>query len=226
MSEITLYTDSRFPCPQRLALVIHELGIKPKNIQETDILKSEHKTPEFLKLNPSGAVPCIRDDQENPPLHLSESRAIARYLAHRYRCNGDGLSVLVPDFNDPVALAKFEEGASIELTAFDATANRLVFEEYFKPTYFHRDPDRSMAESLRVQLGHVFDTLEQRLKDQPFMAGQELTVVDLFYLPYMFHLTRQVWQSCLEDRPRLQSWWSKMTKLGAFQAVLINAVTK
>lgn len=91
------------------------------------------QTPEFLAVNPSGAVPCIRDDDTSPPLHLSESRAIARYLAHRYGRQGKGVHRLIPDADDTVALAKFEEAASIELTAFDATANRLVFEEYFKP---------------------------------------------------------------------------------------------
>ncbi|OAQ59633.1 hypothetical protein VFPPC_03848 [Pochonia chlamydosporia 170] len=222
MSEITLFTDSRFPCPQRLRLVIQQLGVQLKDIKEIDILKAEHKTPEFKKLNPSGAVPCVRDDQDNPPLCLSESRAIARYLASRYRHDGDYSDALVPDPNNFVELAKFEEGASIELTAFDAAANKLVFEEYFKPKFFNQKPDQPVAESLRVQLDRVFGILETRLSSQPYMAGMKLTIVDLFYLPYMFHLTREVWPSCLENRPNLQSWWNKMTKLDAFQAVLVD----
>lgn len=83
-------------------------------------------------MNPSGAVPFIRDDSEDPALYLGESRAIARYLVHRYGEAGTGSS-LMPDPRDMVAVAKFEEGASIELTSFDVVANRLVFEEYFKP---------------------------------------------------------------------------------------------
>lgn len=78
-------------------------------------------------------MPCIRDDAEDPPLFVSESRAIARYLAFRYGETGNEETRLLPNARDPVALAKFEEGASIELTLFDPAANRLVFEEYFKP---------------------------------------------------------------------------------------------
>jgi glutathione S-transferase len=63
---------------------------------------------------------------------LTESRAIARYLAHAYGSN-DASASLLPDPNDVVAIAKFEEAASIELTSFDAAANQLVFEELFKP---------------------------------------------------------------------------------------------
>lgn len=88
-----------------------------------------------MKLNPFGAVPFIRDDAHYPPLMLAESRAIARYLALAYGSNDTSASLL-PDPTDVVAIAKFEEAASIELTSFDASANQLVFEELFKPFVF------------------------------------------------------------------------------------------
>lgn len=43
MSQLTLYTDSRFPCPQRLQLVILELGLNITNIHEVDIIKREQQ---------------------------------------------------------------------------------------------------------------------------------------------------------------------------------------
>lgn len=43
MSRITLFTDSRLPCPQRLLLTIHELGLQINDIREVDISKFEHK---------------------------------------------------------------------------------------------------------------------------------------------------------------------------------------
>jgi hypothetical protein len=43
MSQITLFTDSRLPCPQRLLLTIHELGLQVNNVREVDISKLEHK---------------------------------------------------------------------------------------------------------------------------------------------------------------------------------------
>lgn len=43
MSQITLFTDSRLPCPQRLLLTIHELGLQINDIREVDISKFEHK---------------------------------------------------------------------------------------------------------------------------------------------------------------------------------------
>jgi len=43
MSQLTLFTDSRFPCPQRLQLVIFELGLKITNIHQLDIIKREQQ---------------------------------------------------------------------------------------------------------------------------------------------------------------------------------------
>jgi len=59
---------------------------------------------------------------------LYESRAMARFLAIKH-----GRGRLIPDYGDICAVAQFEQAASIELTSFDAVANRLVFEAFFKP---------------------------------------------------------------------------------------------
>jgi glutathione S-transferase len=61
-------------------------------------------------------------------LILSESRAIVQYLATGY-----GNGKLMPNPLDIRATARFEQAASIELTAFDVHAHRLVLEEHFKP---------------------------------------------------------------------------------------------
>ena len=41
----------------------------------------EHKTDEFLRINPAGQVPAIKEENGNDVWLLSESHAILRYLA-------------------------------------------------------------------------------------------------------------------------------------------------
>jgi glutathione S-transferase len=43
MSQLTLYTDLRFPCPQRLQLVILELGLDITDVHEVDIIRREQQ---------------------------------------------------------------------------------------------------------------------------------------------------------------------------------------
>ncbi|UKZ93293.1 uncharacterized protein TrAFT101_008212 [Trichoderma asperellum] len=221
MSQITLFTDSRLPCPQRLLLTIHELGLQINDIREVDISKFEHKQPDILELNPFGAVPFIRDEAHKPPLMLAESRAIARYLAHSYGSNDTSVSLL-PDPNDVVAIAKFEEAASIELTSFDAAANQLVFEELFKPTWFHGETDVEKCKLLRERLEQVVDLLDKRLASQDFMAGDTLMVVDLFFVPYMHHLDKTVYPTLLDSRLHLSSWWKKITSRESYKHLFGN----
>jgi hypothetical protein len=44
MDNLTLYSDARLPCPQRVLITAKELGIK-LNIIHVDITKDDHKEP-------------------------------------------------------------------------------------------------------------------------------------------------------------------------------------
>ncbi|RBR16339.1 hypothetical protein FVER53590_05934 [Fusarium verticillioides] len=217
MSQLTLYTDSRFPCPQRLQLVILELGLDITDIHEVDIIKREQQKPEFLKINPFGAVPCLQDHSHDPVLVMTESRAIARYLADRY---GGLDNKLIPD--GEVAKAKFEEAASIELTSFDAIANPLAFEAYFKSQFMNQEPKELVVKDLKVKLKRVLRLLDQKLSTQPFMAGETVTLVDFFYVPYMHYLQDGVWPTILDAHANLLTWWSQMKGRVSYRQIYVD----
>src|SRR3569832_2299300 len=56
-----------------------ELGVEV-DVVDLDLSTAQHKTPEFLKINPNGQVPALDDDG----LILFESLAINLYLAKKY----------------------------------------------------------------------------------------------------------------------------------------------
>ncbi|KAF5723354.1 glutathione S-transferase [Fusarium mundagurra] len=214
MSPLTLYTDCRFPCPQRLQLVILELGLNITEIHEVDIIKREQQKPGFLEINPFGAVPCLQDHSHDPVLVLTESRAIARYLADRY---GEPNNKLIPD--GEIAKAKFEEAASIELTSFDAVANPLAFEAYFKSQFMDQEPKEQVVKDLKVKLERVLRLLDQKLSTQPFMAGETVTLVDFFYVPYMHYLEDGVWPTLLDAHANLLTWWNRMKGRASYRQI-------
>jgi len=71
--------------------LLEELGV-PFRVETVDIRKGEQKSPEYLKLNPSGKVPTITDGK----VVVSENPAIGIYLADRY-----GYGTLAPKIEDP-----------------------------------------------------------------------------------------------------------------------------
>lgn len=69
---------------QRAAILLEECAL-PYRVHWIDLTKGAQKAPEFLKVNPAGAIPVIVDP-EGPggkKLTLSQSGAIAIYLAEK-----------------------------------------------------------------------------------------------------------------------------------------------
>ena len=68
----------------RASVALEEAGL-PYRVHKVDLAKGEHRTPEFLKLNPAGLIPVIVD-QDGPggkPLTLAQSGAIILYVAEK-----------------------------------------------------------------------------------------------------------------------------------------------
>jgi GST-like protein len=69
---------------QRAAIVLEECA-QPYRVHWIDLTKGEQKSPEFLKVNPAGAIPVIIDPKgpDGKALTLSQSGAIIIYLAEK-----------------------------------------------------------------------------------------------------------------------------------------------
>ena len=63
----------------RCLWTLEELGLPYENVP-VDLRAGEHRTPEFLKLNPLARVPVLQDDT----VTLFESAAICTYLAEKH----------------------------------------------------------------------------------------------------------------------------------------------
>ena len=71
-----LYDFPGAPNPRRVKIFLAEKELEVE-IVHCDMSKGEHKTPEFLRKNPSGKIPVLELDDGRC---LGESVAICRYL--------------------------------------------------------------------------------------------------------------------------------------------------
>lgn len=76
MGKLRLFVD-RISQPSRAVLIFCLVNGIDVDVQLVNLVKGEHKTPEFMAINPMGLVPAIEDDG----FFLFESHAILRYLA-------------------------------------------------------------------------------------------------------------------------------------------------
>jgi glutathione S-transferase len=71
-----LYNYGTAPNPRKVKIFLAEKDVDYELV-EVNMMKGEHKSPEFLSKNPSGKVPVLELDDGR---YLSESIAICRYL--------------------------------------------------------------------------------------------------------------------------------------------------
>ncbi|KAL0574241.1 hypothetical protein V5O48_007712 [Marasmius crinis-equi] len=207
---LKLYGSTTSTCTLTVATVLYEKQI-PYEFHNIDRSIGGHRTPEYLEKQPFGEVPYIVDDG----FLLYESRAICRYLALKY---ADKDPKLIPDPTDLKATARFEQGASIEQSNFDAIASRAVYENAFKPL-FGLVPDPKVFHDLIAKLGANLQGYEMILGKQKYIAGDEISLADLFHLSYGAWLKVDGSEFMSEQGPNVARWWNEITSRASWQAV-------
>ncbi|KAF9476209.1 thioredoxin-like protein [Pholiota conissans] len=179
---ITLYGRGPSSCTRRAALILVEKGV-PFELVDLNTAAAEHKSLEFLTKQPFGQIPVLDDDG----FLLYESRAIGRYIAEKYANHGPAL---IP--TNLKAKALFEQAASVEVANFDNLASRAVKEVIGKKRQ-GLAPDQDRYNAIYADLSAKLDAYEAIrglngtiwaiLSKQKYLAGDEITLADLFHLP-------------------------------------------
>ncbi|WRT70475.1 uncharacterized protein IL334_007473 [Kwoniella shivajii] len=125
--------------------------------------------------SPFKRIPWLEDTEAG--ITLYESRAIVKYLAMNTG------SSLLPNMNDPVEMARFEVACSIELGDFSVFTKPLLYELVQAPHVHQQPTNQILVESYKRTLEKTFKGYEKILSRQPYLAGDKLTVVDLFHIP-------------------------------------------
>jgi len=190
-----------------VALIAKERNI-PYEFVPVNLVTGEQKQPAHLAHHPFGQVPYITQDDG---FELYESRAIGRYLATL----GSGPE-LIP--TEPKARAKFEQAASIEHAQFDPIASDILFERMIKQ-YIGLTTNEERVKELIPQLESKLDGYEAILGRQKYLAGDEVTLADLFHLPLGNCIFEDLGLGSLEKRPNIQRWWKDISSRPSWQAV-------
>ncbi|KAH9977470.1 glutathione S-transferase [Russula compacta] len=206
-SAFRLHGAAKSTCTRRVALIAKERNI-PYELVPVNFAVAEHKQPAHLAHQPFGQVPYITQEDD---FELFESRAIGRYLASL----GSGPE-LVP--TEPRARAKFEQAASIEYAQFDPIASGIAKERVFKQ-FYGQTPNEERVKELIPLLEAKLDGYEAILGKQKYLAGDEVTVADLYHLPTGSIIFEQLQLGGLDKRPNVQRWWNHLTSRPSWKAV-------
>lgn len=137
--------------------MLHELG-EPFEIVPIELKTGEHKRPEFLKINPMGKLPVLRDGD----VIITETPAILTYLADKYPKAG-----LAPAVDAP------ERGTYLRWLFFYGSC----FEPALIDLALKRETPPSMAGWGKPE--DVLDALSAALKPGPWLLGERFTAADV-----------------------------------------------
>lgn len=167
-----------------------------------DLGRGEHKTPEYLKLNPNGKVPTLVDGAHS----LWESAAIMRHLAARSD------SDLWPQDARQTDVLRW---LSWDLASFYPSAGALYFEYIIKPRFRLGDVDPAEVKRATDDWRRLAVLLDDHLHGRHWLVGASITVADFavaIALPYAEHA-----HIPLHEFPAIRRWHDRLNELDAWR---------
>lgn len=77
--------------------------------------------------------------------------------------------------------------------------------------------EAAVSEAVK-SLGGFFDVQEHLLKKGGYMAGEQFSLVDIYYIPAIMRLFTLGYEDLVRDRPAVGSWWDRCMGRPAVQA--------
>lgn len=189
-------------CRRVLATAKH-LGIDYELV-EPNMQAGEHKSPEFLAINPNGKVPALVDGD----LKVWESNAIMQYLGSQ-KTNS-----LFPA--DPAKRVEVTRWQFWEANHLSKGTGTLGFENVFKPFVLKQEPNAAEVEK-GIKAFHEFaPVLNGQLEGNKFILGNELSLADFsvgadftYAAPGKFPL---------ENYPHIRKWLAQLDEIDAWKS--------
>lgn len=149
----------------RARLMLSLLGIEHELV-EVNLAAREHKSPEFLNLNPFGQLPVLVDGD----LPIADSTSILVYLAKKY-----GRTDWLPDTAEGAArVQRWLSVASGEI-AFGPAAARMIA--------LFGDPRH--ADECNARAHRVLALVDAELANRAWLVGDHATIADVALYSYI-----------------------------------------
>lgn len=178
---------------------MEELNLKYDRIP-LDLRAKEQKSPEYLKLNPNGKVPCLIDGD----FVIWESVAINYYLCEKHKPELLGQNL--------EARALVQQWSIWSMTELQPPTVDLLIQTVFVP---EERRDLGHIEKLRQRIPGLLGILDRHLETRKFMVGEEFTLADInvgsvvktavaVQIPLTQFTNLSDWYNVLKERPAFQ----------------------
>jgi glutathione S-transferase len=171
---IELYWGSGSPFAWRVMLTLEVKGLDYQS-KLLEFSKGENKSPEYLKLNPRGKVPTLKDGD----FVVYESLAIMTYLDRKYPTP--------PLFgNSPEQTGQIWRLISECESYLVSAGDKVVRPIFFGKGLDKVDEIQQAAQTIRQEL----TTVDEQLADSNWLVGADISAADIAVFPLVQLLLR------------------------------------
>lgn len=116
-------------------------------------------------------------------------------------------------------MAQFDQAQSAEILYFAEPAGRIAFEKFAK-RFMGLPPNNAVVSDALRSVEMFFDVAEGLLTHRDFMAGDDFTLVDIYYIPLIQRLFACGYGDVIVSREAVSAWWDRCAKRPAIQRML------
>lgn len=194
--EMFLYWGSgSSPCWKAM-ITLEEKGLSGYGQKLISFSAKEHKSDEIMKLNPRGQVPTF----SHGDVVLNESNGICHYLESQFKNQG---TRLIPD--EPTKQANILQRMYETENIYDKAVRKIMY-------YVWQNKDKIDENSLNERRKDLANEMKiwENFLTTPFIVGDQFTMADIFFFPYLATLVRGSFS--LEERPNLRRYYEELSK--------------
>ena len=163
-------------CPRVSMIALEEIGV-PFESHVVAFMAGDHRKPEFLARNPSGKVPVLLVDGQP----IVQTVAILGFLDESFPD-----AALFPRRDSALARAGFLG----DLVSFTADLHPIVTRIAFPQIMIdHAEGAAALRTKALEMMAFQLNRFEARLQDQPWLAGQQWSVLDAYLHWVWFRIT-------------------------------------
>lgn len=197
------------PNGHKITLFLEEAGL-PYRLIRVDISKGEQFHPEFLDISPNNKIPAIVDHEPadgGAPLSLFESGEILLYLAEK---SGQLLSGELR-----------ERHVTLQWLFWQVAGLGPMLGQNHHFNHFAPQPVPYAIERYQVETQRLYQVMNKRLEQVPWLAGQHYSIADIAAWPWINAHARQ--RISLEDYPAVFNWFERIRTRPATESALQKA---
>jgi glutathione S-transferase len=234
---IELYHNDMSVCAQKVRFTLAEKKLQWEG-HHLNLRAGDQQKPEYLKLNPNAVVPTLVDDGTV----IIESTVINEYLDDAYPEPRLRPAGSVARARMRLWTKQLDEGVhaatSVASSAIAFRHQKLAQGMDALEKFHHKMPDpvkrerswenvtkgvesRFFPEAIK-RFDKLLGDMEAALVDGPWLAGNEFSLADIGYAPYITRLDHLQLEFLWDRRPHVPAWYERLLERRGYKEALEN----